>query len=306
MSVFLPNSPQALAITNLFIILLLMGAAIFLLVTGLVLYMILRFRARPGEAEPRQIFGQRRIEVIWTAGPIILIGIIFGLSVSTMQKADPPVNQAQPDLIITGYQWWWDVRYPKSGVATANEIHIPTGRPMLVELRSGDVIHNFWVPQLSRKLDLVPGQPNHLWLESDKAGTFLGACGEYCGTEHAWMRLRVIAQPPAEFDAWLQQQAQVPTPPTGLAAQGAQTFQQLTCANCHAIAGTPAQARFAPDLTHVGSRQTLAAGVLTDTPENLAKWLKDPNSVKPGTLMPNLQLTDAQVGALVAYLESLK
>ncbi|MEZ4616530.1 MAG: c-type cytochrome [Caldilineaceae bacterium] len=192
---------------------------------------------------------------------------------------------------------------------TANEIHIPTGQPLLVQLASADVIHDFWVPKLGRKMDAIPGHPNQLWLQADQPGTYLGACAEFCGAQHAWMRLRVIAQSPTDFAAWQQAQRQSPPPPPAtdtLASQGAKRFQALTCSNCHAIGGTPAQANAGPNLTHVASRQTLGAGVLENNPANLAQWLTNPQSVKPGNQMPHFQLSAADLQALVAYLETLQ
>jgi cytochrome c oxidase subunit 2 len=156
-------------------------------------------------------------------------------------------------------------------------------------------------------MDMTPGHPTHIWLEAAAAGTYLGACSEYCGVQHAWMRIRVIVQPQADFDAWQQKQIQAPQPPTtGEALQGAQVFRRLTCVNCHTIAGTEANARVGPNLTHVASRQTLGAGILENTASNLARFLSNPHSVKPGILMPNTKLSDSEVNALVAYLEGLK
>jgi cytochrome c oxidase subunit 2 len=289
-SPFNPNSPQALAISNLFILVLIIGMVVLAIVTGLVIYASVRYRSRPGEGEPPQIFGNRTLEIAWTAAPALLL-------------ADPAVlaGQEQPDLVIIAHQWWWEVHYPKVGVTTANEIHIPAGTRLLTRIESADVIHDFWVPQLGRKMDAVPGHPNHIWLEADTPGTYLGSCAEYCGLEHAWMRIRVIAQPQAEFDAWEQEQFQTPTiPATGDAALGKQYFTKLACVACHV------DQPIGPDLTHFGSRETLGAGVLENTPANLARWLHDPQAVKPGVHMPNLNLTDAEVNALVAYLEASK
>jgi cytochrome c oxidase subunit 2 len=306
-STFNPGSAQAQAITNLFVWNLAIAAVIFVLVTALVLYSAYRFRARPGVGEPRQIYGNNRLEIAWTAAPALVLAVIFGFMIPTMRTADPPVGDRQPDLIVTGVQWWWHVEYPQLGVVTANEIHIPAGQQLLIRLESADVIHDFWVPQLGPKRDMVPGHPNTLWIAADAPGTYLGACAEYCGEQHAWMRLRVIAQPQAEFDAWVAQQRQpAAVPAGGAAAEGAQLFQQLTCASCHAIGGTPANAQAGPDLSHLASRQTLGAGVLTNTPENLARWIFDPQAVKPGNHMPSLRLTEAQIQSLVAYLETLQ
>ena len=306
-SPFNPNSPQAQAIADLFAWNLVIAAIIFALVFGLTIYIAIRYRGQPGQGEPPQFFGHSKLEIAWTLAPALLLLVVFGFTVGTMRAADPPVGDQSPDLVVTGYQWWWRVEYPAAGAVTANEIHIPVGKRLLVRLEGGDVIHDFWVPQLGPKRDMVPGHSNHLWIEADAPGIYLGACAEYCGNQHAWMRLRVIAQPQAEFDAWQQQQLQAPAPPAGGdAAQGAQIFQQRTCANCHAIAGTPATAHAGPDLTHVASRQTLGAGVLDNTPDNLMKWLADPQAVKPGNHMPSLRMTEEELRALVAYLESLR
>ena len=306
-SPFNPDSPQARAISDLFTGSLVIAGIIFVIVTGLVAYIVYRYRSRPGMGEPRQLSGHTRLEIGWTIAPALVLIVMFGWTITTMRAADPPVGDRQPDLVVRGVQWWWQVEYPQSGVVTANEIHIPIGQRLLVRLESADVIHDFWVPQLGPKRDMVPGHPNHIWLQADTPGTYLGACAEYCGEQHAWMRLRVIAQPQAEFDAWQQQQRQAPAAPTsGDAAQGVQEFQEHTCANCHAIAGTAATARAGPDLSHLASRQTLGAGVLQNTPDNLMKWLADPQVVKPGNHMPSLRLTDAELRALVAYLETLK
>jgi cytochrome c oxidase subunit 2 len=303
-SPFNPISPQERDISHLFIGILIAGAAVFALIAVLVVVIAIRFRHREGTNEPYQEFGRRRLEIAWTIAPAVVLLVILVFTVRTMAAVSPGPGDHPPDLIVTGYQWWWGIQYPASGVVTANEIHLPVGRRMLLQLDSADVIHDFWVPQLGRKMDMVPGHTNWLWVEPDKTGTYLGACAEYCGTEHAWMRIRVIVQPQAEFDAWQRQQAQPHAAPTGGdATQGAQLFAQLTCASCHAVAGTPANARVGPDLTHYGSRDTLGAGVLDNTPDNLARWLKDPQAVKPGNHMPNLQLTDDQIRALVAYLE---
>jgi len=306
-SPFNPSSPHALATAHLFIIVLWLMAAIFVLVTGLVLYIAWHYRRRPEQSEPRQVFGNTTLEIAWTVVPTLLLVLIFGLTVNTMSTVDPPVAQEQADLRVIGHQWWWEVRYLKSGAVTANEIHLPVGRQMLVQLEAADVIHDFWVPELARKIDMIPGHPNHLWLRADHAGIYLGACAEFCGMEHAWMRFRVIAQSPAEFEAWERDQLEnASSPDLPEARQGARLFQEKTCVSCHAIAGTPATARIGPDLTHVASRQMLAAERVDNTPATLAQWLAGPQALKPGSLMPNLQLTPDEVQLLVAYLETLR
>ncbi|MFN2166366.1 MAG: cytochrome c oxidase subunit II [Anaerolineae bacterium] len=301
-----PNSPQAQSIQNQFLLTLLVAAGVFLLVTLLVLFASWRYRWRGDSDEPRQVYGIRKLEIGWTVAPALLLLVLFGLTLYTMRTVDPPKpGDAQPDLQIIAHQWWWEVHYPKSGAVTANEIHIPTGQQLLTEVESADVIHDFWVPQLARKVDATPGYPTSIWLQADKPGTYLGTCAEFCGAQHAWMRIRVVAQSPSDFQAWEQQQlAQPAAPSSDLAAQGAQIFQQRTCTNCHAIAGTGATQQIGPDLTHLGDRETLGAGVLDNTPEELARWLKDPQAIKPGSYMPNLKLSDSEINALVAYLEA--
>jgi cytochrome c oxidase subunit II len=310
-----PNSPQAQAISNLFILTLVLGTLILLLVTGLVVYFGMRYRSRggPEEAEPEPVFGHTRLEVGWTAGPLVLVGILFILTINGMNKSDPPATQ-QPDLHVTGHQWWWEIGYPVGAgqaapvITTANEIHIPTGKDLLVLVDSADVVHDFWIPQLGRKSDMTPGHPVEMWIRADQPGTYEGACAEYCGAEHAWMLIRAIAQPQAEFDAWLAGQGRASTTPTsGNAARGALLYRQRTCINCHTINGMPgANSRVGPDLTHFASRQTIGTGILENTPANLAKWLKDPQAIKPFIYMPNLHLADDEVQALVDYMETLK
>jgi cytochrome c oxidase subunit 2 len=223
-----------------------------------------------------------------------------------MRESDPPANR-EPDLIVIGHQWWWEVRYPQAGVVTANEIHIPVGRKWLVHLESADVIHDFWVPALARKIQMIPGQTNHIWLEADAPGTYDGTCAEYCGAGHSWMRFSVIAESPAAFDAWLREQENTAAmPATDSAQTGLKIFQTMTCINCHSIRGISVAASAAPYLTHVADRTILGAGVLSNTETNLFRWLKNPQDFKPGCFMPNLKLTDAQAGALTSYLETLK
>lgn len=303
--VFNPASPQARAISSLFLDVLLICGAILAIVAALIVYNLVRFRCRRGDGEPRQIFGSRRLEIVWTVVPFLLLVWIFVLTVRAMHISDPSANEP-PDLIVTGHQWWWEARYPKAGFATANEIHIPAGRKWLVQLESADVIHDFWVPELARKKDMVPGVTNYIWLEAERPGTYLGACAEYCGAEHAWMRFLVIAEPESKYNLWEAAQAR-PTlsPETGPQRRGLELFRDRTCINCHSIRGVWTAANAGPDLSHLPSRRTLGAGVLKNTPLNLARWLKDPQSIKPGCRMPDLNLTGKQVDDLVSYLERL-
>jgi cytochrome c oxidase subunit 2 len=305
-SPFNPNSPLASATTNLFIFILAIAGFILALVTFLLVYSIIRYRSRGEQGEPPQILGNTKLEIVWTVVPIITLGIVFVYMLQVMGITLPRSAQ-NPDMIVIGHQWWWEVHYPQSGVVTANELHLPAGKKMLIRLESADVIHDLWLPELGTKMDLVPGKVNAIWLQGDKVGVYYGTCAEFCGTQHAWMRLRAVVETPSDFEAWIKEQQQPAQTPTGSqASQGAQLFQQIACQSCHTIQGTQAQGNVGPDLTHLASRQTLAAGVLDNTPDNLATWLRDPQAVKPGNHMPNLKLSDQQIQQLVAYLETLK
>jgi cytochrome c oxidase subunit 2 len=301
-SPFAPSSPFAAAIAHLFGLTLGICAVIGLVVAAAIGYSLVAFRARAGAGEPPQLTGNRKLETVWTLVPLGIVAGLFVMTVATMAQSDPAPDRA-PDVTIVGHQWWWEVRYP-SGVITANEIHIPVGRPLLVRLESADVIHDFWVPQLARKMDAVPGHPNTLWISADAPGAYGGTCAEYCGTQHAWMRLLVFAEPAADFEAWQRAQLVPAAAPATLAsARGEKVFRAEACGNCHAVAGRGFDGRVAPDLTHVKTRKTLGAGVTEQTPQDLRTWLHDPQTIKPGSKMPDFKLSDAEVNDLVAYLE---
>ena len=202
-----PQSPQARAIYDLAIPSTIIFALIFVIVTGAIIYAILRFRGGAGEPDPKQIPGNRKVEIAWTIIPFLIVILLLAMTISAMNRADPPPAPS-PDLVITGHQFWWQVDYPGSGAITANEIHIPTGKPLSVRLESKDVLHEFWVPELTRKMTNVPGQPNHIWLQADKPGTYIGQCSEFCGTQHAWMRILVVADEPSKFEEWQRAQLQ--------------------------------------------------------------------------------------------------
>jgi cytochrome c oxidase subunit 2 len=232
---------------------------------------------------------------VWTATALAIVTAIFIASVRAMALIDAPKEDASgrtPDLAITGHQWWWDARYPNGAVAVS-EIHIPAGRRLLARIGSADVIHDFWVPQLARKMDAVPGRSGYIWLEADAPGTYQGVCSEFCGAQHARMHLLVIAESEAEYAAWLRRQAEpARTPPPAL--------YERRCAGCHT---DPAKG---PDLTHVAGRRTLGAALSENTPANLALWIAKPQSVKPGNRMPDQRLSNDEVGALAGYLGSLQ
>ncbi len=304
---FTPSSPQAAAIASLFTSTLVICGVIFTIVAVLVAVCAVRFRAR-GDKEPAQVEGNTRLEIAWTIAPVLVLALLLFLTVGAMNVSDPPVDR-DPDVTIVGHQWWWEVKYP-SGVVTANEVHIPTGKALVFRLESADVTHDFWVPELGRKMDATPGRPTSIWLEADAPGNYIGTCAEYCGVQHAWMRILVVAEPPKAFAEWERHQLATASPAKGDEAsiRGEALFGSMSCIGCHRIGGVGGgtAARFAPDLTHLATRATLGAGVLENSPENLGAWLKDPQAIKTGCHMPNAQLTNSQVDDLVAYFETLR
>ncbi len=304
-SPFDAHSPEARAIADLFGQTLVVCAVIGAVVAALVVVCAVRFRAGVRPGEPAQVHGHRWLEIGWTALPLAIVVGLFVLTARAMAASDPPPDRA-PDVVVVGHQWWWEARYA-GGAVTANEIHLPVGKDVLVRVESADVIHDFWVPQLGRKVDAVPGHPTYIWLQADAPGTYLGACAEYCGAQHAWMRIVVVADAPAQFEAWERHEREPRPAITGASAlRGETLFRTRTCIRCHAVAGEGEPARVAPDLTHLAERRTLAAGVLTNDPANLARWLREPQVVKPGSHMPDLNLTDAEIDDLVAYFELLR
>ena len=306
-SIFSPASPEAQAITNLFVITLWICAAIFAVVLGLIGYSLAKYRWREGDADPEQIDGNKRLELIWTAIPVAIVALLFALTLRAMSHADPAPPPGEPDLVVVGHQWWWEIRSPKLGYVAANEIHIPVGRPMSVRLDTVDVLHEFWVPRLGRKMTTVPLANNHLWLRADQEGVYEGDCTEYCGTQHAWMRFQVIVESQAKYDAWVHQQQQRAVVATTPAAErGRETFKALTCINCHRSDGGGGTSNAGPDLTHIAGRRYLASRLLPYSADNLRKWLADPQAIKEGTLMPNFKLSDQQLDELVAYLTTLQ
>jgi cytochrome c oxidase subunit 2 len=235
----------------------------------------------------------------------LIATVITGRAIASLSSSDPL------KIEVTGYRWWWRIQYPDpmpaNIVTTANEFHIPVGRPVLLTLRSRDVIHSLWVPPLHGKKDLIPGHPNSMWIRADRPGRFEGQCAEFCGLQHAHMRLIIIAEPAEQFAQWLQSQRQPAAPPSDpLAQRGLEVFQTGPCALCHAIQGTEASGQVAPDLTHLASRVTIAAGMLPNSKGYLAGWIIDSQHLKPGNAMPPNSLSSADLNALLAYLGGLK
>lgn len=287
---------------------------IFIVVAGLIIYGFVHFRAKPGAREfeePPQIYGSNQIELAWTIVPLLIVFVLIGVSARVIRaivnKPDPPSGTVHATII--GHQWWWEVNYPALGISTANEIHVPTSKGnenvTFLRLESADVIHSFWIPQLAGKTDVIPNRDNFSWIDPHKAGVYLGQCGEYCGTQHAHMYLRVIAQPPDEFKKWAEAEAKPAVNDPSVSA-GRKEFLSLACVNCHTVRGTTAHGTFGPDLTHLMSRQTIGAGVLSNTPQHLRDWVDDPQIYKPGCMMPSMHLDDQELNQVVAYLETLK
>lgn len=353
-NIFAPLSTPARQVHELSIFVLVISAIIYVGVSGLLVYALVRFRARSGEnTEPPQVFGSVQIELAWTIIPILIIVVLFlgtARVLFSVQDARKPASAL--DVIVVGHQYWWEFRYPQFNVTTANELHVPVSnpafsRPTFLKLTSADVMHSFWVPRLAGKTDVVPNRVNEMWVDPQQMGLYLGQCAQFCGMEHAKMLLRVYVDSPDQFKQWIANQQktqsevalatpasltmpnqgnggkQSPPPnspstrmepaaqPQGApqeinAHDGQVVFEQQACINCHTVAGTVANGRYGPDLTHLMSRETLAAGAIPNTADNLRAWIDDPNTFKPGTLMPAMHLTERQDAQITAYLLSLK
>jgi cytochrome c oxidase subunit II len=292
-----PDGDAAQRIAGLWWLLFALGLAVYAVVGALI---VASWR--------RRATALRANRFIVVGGVIVPAVVLAVAGVETVRTTDD-VFEAQgrdADVVVEGETWWWRVTYPNDGVVTANEVHIPTGEQVTVELASDDVVHSFWVPELAPKVDLIPGQTNEIVLQADRPGTYLGACAEFCGVQHANMRFVVVAQEPDEFRSWLSARRHDPPRPTGEAAEGQDVFFEQPCSGCHRVAGTAADALVGPDLTDFGSRRWIGAGVADNTPENLARWVHDAPSLKPGVLMPPIALSDEEIDALVAYLEGLE
>jgi cytochrome c oxidase subunit 2 len=305
-----PAGPVAEKIDGLWWMVFWIAAAVFVLVQGGILVIAFMFRDRPGRREPKQIHGNNKLEVLWTAIPAL---ILAGIAVPTVQTifelTDRPANALTIEVI--GHQWWFEYVYPDQNITTANTLVIPAGVPVELQLTSEDVLHNFWVPQLAGKRYLVTGQETFLNLEADEPGEYWGQCAEFCGLSHALMRARVVALDEAGFEQWVagQQQPAVEPPANSLAQQGRETFLSAGCTRCHIIEGVweeVARQPPAPNLTHLASRTMFAGASFEFNEANLRTWLANPAAMKDGTFMPNLSLNDDEITALVAYLETLK
>jgi cytochrome c oxidase subunit II len=312
-NIFDPHSTPADSVFHLSIFVLVITALIFVVVFTLLTYAIAKFRQRATDAqgEPAQVYGSTQIELAWTVIPILIVVVLFLATarvIHAVQDARKP--PAAVEVTAIGHQFWWEYRYPTLGVVTANELHIPVSdpahpTPTFLKLLSADTDHSFWVPQLAGKTDLIPNRVNEMWMDPHRTGLFLGQCAQYCGTQHAKMLLRVSVDSPEDFEAWVRAQKQ-PAIQDEKEVAGRRVFETTACVNCHAVGNTNGTGRFGPDLTHLMSRRTLAAGAADNTAENLRLWIQNPDALKPGSLMPAMKLSDPDLDALVRYLETLQ
>jgi len=315
-NIFAPASTPADSIFGLSIFVLLTIAAIFVVVGALLVYVVLKFRSKNPDdrSEPAQIYASTQVELAWTIVPGLIVVALFLASARVIASIqDTPRPPGALEVVVTGHQYWWEYRYPGLNVVTANELHVPLNdpahpAPTFLTLLSADTDHSFWVPRLGGKTDLIPNHPNSMWIDPREPGLFLGQCAQYCGTQHAKMLLRVYVQPREEFDRWVREQQQ-PAKAGGTDATitaGRRVFESTACVNCHAVSGTPAKGTFGPDLTHLMSRETIAAGAAPNTHEKLRLWIRNPDTIKPASKMPAMGLSDQDLDLVTAYLETLR
>jgi cytochrome c oxidase subunit II len=311
LNIFDPAGNQARGIRDLFYLVLAITGGIFVLVEGMLVFCIFRFRQHgpPSAVEPPQVYGSKPIELAWTVAPALIVFVLFLVVIRYINEIRATeVPPGALEVIVVGHQWWWEYQYidpgsPGGKLITANELHIPINRPVHLTLQSVDVIHSFWVPRLAGKTDVVPARENYMWIQADEKGWFYGQCAEYCKGQHANMMIRVFAEDAADFDRWLVEQRK---PAVADPAARRDLFLSLSCVNCHMVRGTPAKGTFGPDLTHLMSRKTLVTGVVANDAPELTAWVRDPQTIKPGCLMPDMHLTSNEVNEVVKYLLTLK
>lgn len=306
---YLPATTPARWIFDLSMMVYAITGVIFVVVFTLLVYSIVKFRRRKGDdgKEPAQVYGSSQIELAWTIIPILIVVVLFLATARVIAYTQTArVDDKAVKVTVVGHQFWWEYRYPGLGIVTANELHVPAGKvPSVLQLYSADTDHSFWVPRLAGKTDLIPNFPNTMWIDPKEPGLYLGQCAQYCGTQHAKMLLRVYVDSPEAWGRWIEEQRR-PAAASPAVAHGKEVFERITCMSCHAVAGTPASGRFGPDLTHLMSRETLGAGIVPNTRENLRAWIKDPGAFKPGVLMPAMGLSDDELDAVTDYLITLR
>jgi cytochrome c oxidase subunit 2 len=314
-SIFDPASPQARAVTDLWWWMFSAGMVIWLGVFILAVYAVRRRGTKSDVYQSMEMPDgkRRRAERVVAGGilaTIVILGcfLVYDFAVGRLLAQHP---RRALTIEVIGHQWWWEVHYedpdPSKRIATANEIHVPVGEPIQFKLKAADVIHSFWAPNLNGKRDLIPGYESTLWFKADTPGVYRGQCAEFCGLQHAQMAFYIIAEPPVKFTAWLAAGSIPPDPPTdSTLIHGRRVFMSSGCAVCHSIGGTMAMATVGPNLTHLKSRSSIAAGTLANTRANLTQWIVNPAAIKPGVRMPATKLVPSELSALVSYLETLK
>jgi cytochrome c oxidase subunit II len=312
-NIFAPTATPAHSIYHLSLFVLAITAAIFVVVTTLLIYAVVKFKKSASDDghEPAQVYGSTQIELAWTIIPILVVVVLYLATARVIQAIqDAPETPGAIDVTVVGHQYWWEFRYPKLGIVTANELHIPVSdpahpTPTFLQLLSADTDHSFWVPELAGKTDLIPNHPNRMWTDPQRTGVFLGQCAQYCGTQHAKMLLRVWVDSSEDFAAWVLAQ-KAPAIQDANVINGRRVFENSSCINCHTVSGTNAEGRFGPDLTHLMSRTTIAAGAAENTHNNLRLWIQNPSAIKPGSLMPAMKSSDADLDDVVGYMETLR
>jgi cytochrome c oxidase subunit 2 len=316
LSIFSPVSTPADSILGLSFFVLAITGVIFLIVASLLVYSAIKFRKRADDdgREPPQVYGSNQLELAWTVIPVLIVVVLFLTTARFIHEIqDAPRPPGAIEVTVVGHQFWWEFRYPQYGFVATNELHVPVSdpkqpTPTFLTLLSADTDHSFWVPRLGGKTDLIPNHPNSMWIDPREPGVYLGQCALYCGTQHAKMLLRVYVESRAEFDRWVQAQRQplsANAPVDTSAAEGRRVFETTACINCHVVAGTVATGRFGPDLTHLMSRDTIASGAAPNTRENLRLWIENPDAIKPGSLMPAMNLSRPEFDRVTAYLLTL-
>lgn len=315
MSIMDVNGPVAVEQKTVFWFTVAVSAFLMLTVGGVFLYAIFRFRAKPGQDfhVPEQTHGSAKLEIaLIVASCLLLLVIAIPNAKALFYVSEVPADKKAEAIkvVAIGHQWWWEFQYPDLGITTANELHIPVGKPIDLQIKAVDVIHAFWVPRLAGKIDATPGQINTMWMQADKAGKYHGQCTEYCGDSHANMRFFVMADEPADFDAWVRNEKKDGVKPSTVEEVNGQQVFMKGCNSCHTVGGSGAMGVVGPNLTHFGSRTSLGSAIYPNTDEHLVNWIKFPKEMKPGNLMNleqvNMVVSDKDVHDLVAYLKSLK
>jgi cytochrome c oxidase subunit 2 len=311
-SIFSPASTPADSIYHLSLFVLAITGVIFVVVFSLLVYAAVKFRRRADDdnREPPQIYGSNQVELAWTVIPVLIVVVLFLAAARVIHAIeDAKFPPGTIEVTAVGHQFWWEFQYPGQGFVTANELHVPVSdrnhpTPTHITLMSADTDHSFWVPKLAGKTDLIPNRVNSMWIDPHETGVYVGQCAQYCGIQHAKMLLRVIVESRENFDKWLANEKH-PATESESVAQGRHVFESTACVNCHTVAGTNARGKFGPDLTHLMTRATIASGAATNTQENLRLWIKEPDAIKPGCLMPAMQLSEPEIDAVTAYLMTL-